>query len=78
MILKNNQQPKKNKHTPSGYSLFTQCIFHATKNKVNCYRSKDCMKRFWKDLKECEAKIVTGVTFCAELHARQINVPVHQ
>ena len=36
------------------------------------------MKRFWKDLKEYEAKIVTGVAFCTELRARQINVPVQQ
>ena len=26
---------KTNKHTPSGYSLFTQCSFDATKNKLD-------------------------------------------
>ena len=29
---------KKNMHIPSGYSLFTQCSFDATKNKLDCYR----------------------------------------
>ena len=26
---------KVNKHTPSGYSLFTNCSFDATKNKLD-------------------------------------------
>ena len=43
---------KINKHAPSGYSLFTRCSSDATKNKVDCCRGKDCMKRFFKDLKE--------------------------
>ena len=30
---------------------FPQCSFDATKNKLDCYRGKDCMKRFCKDLK---------------------------
>ena len=33
-----------NKHTPSGYSLFTHCSFDKTKNKLDHYRGKDCMK----------------------------------
>ena len=37
-----------NKHTPSGYSLFTHCSFEKTKNKLNHYRGKDCMKKFGK------------------------------
>ena len=41
-----------NKHTASGYSLFTECLFDATKNKLDSYRGKDCMGRFCKDLKE--------------------------
>ena len=43
---------KKTKDTPSGYSLFTNCSFDATKNKLNFYRGKDCMKRLCKDLRE--------------------------
>ena len=32
-----------NKHTSSGYSMFTQCLFDATKNKLDYYRGKNCM-----------------------------------
>ena len=55
-----NLMQKKNKRTPSGYSLFTQCLFDATKNKLDCYRGKDCMKNFCKDLnlKEHAAEII--------------------
>ena len=31
---------KINKHTPSGYSLFTHCSFDTTKNKLDYYRGK--------------------------------------
>ena len=48
---------KKNKHTLFGYSLFTNCSFDATKSKLDCYRGKDCMERFFKDLKEYAIKI---------------------
>ena len=48
-----------NKHTPSGYSLFTHCSFDKTKNKLNYYRGKDCMKKFCKDLREHTTKIIT-------------------
>ena len=37
---------KKAKHTPSGYSLFTNCSFDETKNKLDFYRGKDCMEKF--------------------------------
>ena len=37
-----------NKHTSSGYSLFTHCSFDVTKNKLDYYRGKDCMKNFVK------------------------------
>ena len=36
---------KKTKHTPSGYSLFANCSFDATKNKLDWNRGKDCMER---------------------------------
>ena len=29
---------KNNKHIASDYSLFTNCLFDATKNKLDCYR----------------------------------------
>ena len=37
---------KINKHRASGYSLFTNCSFDTTKNKLSYYRGKDCMKTF--------------------------------
>ena len=48
---------EKTKHTPSGYSLFTNCSFDATKNKLDCYRGKDSMERFCKDLRDHVMKI---------------------
>ena len=47
-----------NKHTPSGYSLFTHCSFDKTKNKLDYYRGKDCIKKFGKDLREHATKII--------------------
>ena len=49
---------KINKHTPSGYSIFTSCSFDESKNKLNYYRDKDCMKKFCKDLKEHATRII--------------------
>ena len=49
---------KINKHTPSGYSLFTQCSFNTTKNKLDYYRGKNCMKNFCLDLREHLTKII--------------------
>ena len=37
-----------NKHMPSGYSIFTYCLFDQSKNKLDHYRDKDCMKKFSK------------------------------
>ena len=51
---------KINKHTPSGYSIFTH--FHSINQKtnliINYYRGKDCMKKFSKDLREHASKII--------------------
>ena len=50
---------KINKHTPSGYSLFTHCSFDTSKdNKPDCYRGKSCMKNFCLDLKTHVTKII--------------------
>ena len=46
------------KHTPSGYSIFTHCSFDKSKNKLNYYRGEDCMKTFCKDLREHATKII--------------------
>ena len=42
---------KINEHTPSGYSIFTSCSFDESRNELNYYRGKDCMKKFCKDLR---------------------------
>ena len=47
-----------NKHAPSGYSLLTHCSFDKTKNKLDYYGGKDCMKKFCKDLREHATKII--------------------
>ena len=49
---------KINKHTPSGYSLFTHCSFDTTKDKFNYYRGKICMRNFCLDLREHATKII--------------------
>ena len=49
---------KINKHTPSGYSIFTHCSFDKSKNKLNYYRGKDCMKKFSKNFREHVSKII--------------------
>ena len=43
---------KKNKHEICGYSLFTDCSFDERNNKLDYYRSKDCLKIFCEDLKK--------------------------
>ena len=49
---------KINKHTSSSYSLFTHCLFHITKNKLDYYRGEDCRKKFCLDLREHATKII--------------------
>ena len=49
---------KINKHTPSGYSIFTQCSFDKSKSKLNYYRGEDCMTKFCKDVREHATKII--------------------
>ena len=49
---------KINEYTPSAYSIFTRCSFAESRNKLNYYRGKDCMKKFCKDLKEHATRII--------------------
>ena len=51
--MKKSYTEKKNKHTSSGYSLFTNCSFDATKNKGEKFKEKFC-----KDLREHTIKII--------------------
>ena len=53
-----SSRTKINKHTPSGYSLFTHCYFDNSKNKLNYHRGQDCMKKFCKDLRAHATKII--------------------
>ena len=55
---KESSTTKINKHTPSGYSIFTHCSFDKSKNKLNYYRGEDCMKKFCKNLREHARKII--------------------
>ena len=55
---KKSSTTKINKHTPSGYSLFTHCSFEITKNKLDYYNGKNCMKIFFLDLREHATKII--------------------
>ena len=49
---------KINKHTASGYSIFTSCSFNESKNKLNYCRGKYCMKKFRKELIEHATRII--------------------
>ena len=49
---------KVNKHIASGYSLFSHCLFDKTRNKLDYYRGKSCMKNFYVDLREHAEKII--------------------
>ena len=49
---------KKSKHTSSGYSLFINGSFDATKNRLDCCKGEDCMERFYKDLRNHAMKII--------------------
>ena len=55
---KKSSTTKINKHTPSGFLLFTHFSFDATKNKIDYYRDKNCMKNFCLNLKEHTIEII--------------------
>ena len=40
---------KISKHTPSGYSIFTNCSFDELKNQIGYYRGDGCIKEFCKE-----------------------------
>ena len=49
---------KKAKHTPSGYSWFTRCLFDVSENKICYYRGRDCMKKLCEDFRDQIMKII--------------------
>ena len=55
---KKSSATKINKHTASGYSLFTHCSFDTTKNKLDYHKGKNCTKNFCKDLKKHATKTI--------------------
>ena len=56
---KNSWTTKINTHTHSGYPLFTNYSCDATKkNKLDCYKGKDCMKNFCIDLRKHATKLI--------------------
>ena len=56
--LEKSYTEKNPKHMPSGYSLFTNCWFDVTKNKLDGYNGEDWMERFCKDLREQATKTI--------------------
>ena len=53
-----SSKTKINQHIPSGYSIYTNCSFDKSNNKLSYDRGEDCMKRFCKDLKDHATKII--------------------
>ena len=49
---------KKNEHEKCGYSLFTDCSFNKKNNKLDYYRGKDSLKRFFQNLKKQARSII--------------------
>ena len=49
---------KISQHVPSGYSIFTNCTFDKSYNKLNYYRGEDCLKRFYKDFRDHATRII--------------------
>ena len=56
--LEKSSTTKISKHIPSGYSLFTCCLFDLKENRLDSYRGKDCMKKFCENLRERVLKII--------------------
>ena len=56
--LEKSSTTKINKHTPSSYSLFTDCSFNKAENKIDYYRGEDCTRKFCIDLREHATKII--------------------
>ena len=52
------EKKKQTKHTLSGYSFYTSCSFDSTKIKLDCYRAKDCMEMFCKNLRDHTTNII--------------------
>ena len=58
----NSSTTKVSEHIPSGFSMSTISSFRSIENKHDVYRSKDCMKKFCKFLREHTIKIIDLLT----------------
>ena len=54
----NSYAEKKVRHKPSGCAWCSICSFDDMKNRRYFYRGKDCIEKFWKDLKELGTEII--------------------
>ena len=63
---------KINKHTPSGYSLFSHCSRDATRNTLDYYRGKYYMKGFCKDLRKHAVKTINFVKERKSYHRQKV------
>ena len=52
---------KKPRHEPSGWAMFTRCLFDKRENTLNYYRGKDCIEKLCKDLKENAMEIINYI-----------------
>ena len=55
----NSSTTKVSKHIPSGFSMSTISSFRSIENKLDLYRSKDCMNMFCESLREHSMKIIS-------------------
>ena len=56
--LENSSTTKVSKHIRSGFSMSTISSFRSIGNKHDLYRSKDCMKKFGKFLRQHAMRII--------------------
>ena len=56
--LENSSTTKVSKHIRSGFSMSTISSFRSIGNKHDLYRSKDCMKKFGKFLRQHVMRII--------------------
>ena len=56
--FQNNPEKSYTEEKTSGYSMFTNCSFDLTKNKLDCYAGKACMEKFCKNSNEHATKII--------------------
>ena len=54
----NSYTKRKAKHEPSGWTIFTNCLFDKIKNKIDYYRGIDCTEVLCKKLKEHALEII--------------------